>query len=179
METNERKVFGPYISSILNNKISLSILEVGKNLKQNLEKKIQNSIEGKCIPEGYIRPGSVKILTYSSGNVNNEMIDYQVTFECETCYPPEGHLLECIAKTITKAGIHGEVKDEDGNVPINVFIARDHHVSDNYFGNVKEGDKFLASVIGIRFELNDPYISAIANLKKEYDNRKEKIKIDD
>ena len=104
METNERKVFGPYIPSILNNKISLSILEVGKNLKQNLEKKIQNSIEGKCIPEGYIRPGSVKILTYSSGNVNNEMIDYQVTFECETCYPPEGHLLECIAKTITKAG---------------------------------------------------------------------------
>ena len=45
--------------------------------------------------------------------------------------------------------------------------------------SLKEGDKFLASVIGIRFELNDPYISAIANLKKEYDNRKEKIKIDD
>lgn len=179
METNEKTIHGPYIPSILNNKISLSILEVGKSVKQNLERKIQNNVEGKCIPEGYIKPGSVNILTYSSGNVNNEMIDFQVTYECSICYPVEGNLIECVAKTITKAGIHGEVKDENGNVPINVFIARDHHISDHYFGSIKENNKFLASVIGVRFELYDPYISVIASLKKEYDNKKEKIKIND
>ncbi len=172
-------IHGPYIPSTLNNKISLSILEVGKSIKQNLERKIQNNIEGKCIPEGYIKPGSVSILTYSSGNVNNEMIDFQVTYECEICYPVEGYTIECIAKTITKAGIHGQVKDENGNIPINVFIARDHHISDNYFGSIKEEDKFLAVVIGVRFELNDPYVSVIASLKKDYDNKKERIKIND
>ena len=125
------------------------------------------NIEGRCIPEGYIKPDSVSVLTYTSGNVNNEMIDFQVTYECEICYPVEGYTIECIAKTITKAGIHGQVKDENGNIPINVFIARDHHISDNYFGSIKEEEKFLAVVIGVRFELNDPYVSVIASLKKE------------
>lgn len=177
METNQTKIYGPYIPSILNKKITLSISEVGKNVKQNLEKKIQNNIEGKCIPEGYIRQGSVNILTYSSGNILYGSVEFQATLECQICYPVEGTLIECLAKTITKAGIHGEVKDEDGNVPINVFIARDHHISDNYFTKVKEGDKFIGSVIGVRFELNDPYISVIASLKKEYDNKKERIRI--
>ena len=31
--------------------------------------------------------------------------------------------------------------------------------------NIKEGDKFIANVIGQRFELNDKYISIIAQLK--------------
>lgn len=179
METNQTKIYGPYIPSCLTKKVSLSISEIGKNVKQNLEKKIRNHIEGKCIPEGYIRAGSVNIITYSSGNVMNGQVDFQVTLECQICYPVEGTLIECSAKTITKAGIHGEVKDNDGNVPINVFIARDHHISDNYFTKIKEGDKFLASVIGVRFELNDPYIVVMAGLKKEYDNKKERIKIDE
>tara|TARA_E500000178_G_C16921891_1_gene707616 strand:- start:736 stop:1272 length:537 start_codon:yes stop_codon:yes gene_type:complete len=178
METSEKRIYGPYIPSILNNKISLSILEVGKNLKQNLERKIQNIVEGKCIPQGYVRPGSTKIITYSSGVVNNEMIEFHTSYECDICYPVEGYSLECISKTITKAGIHGEVHDEDGNVPINVFIARDHHINDTIFDKIKEGNKFIASVIGVRFELNDPYISVIASLK-EYENKKERIKISD
>ena len=178
MDNNE-KIYSPYIPSILTKKVSLSILEVGKNIKQNLEKKIQVTSEGICIPEGYTKPGSVKILTYSSGIVNNEMIDFQVTYECNICFPVEGNLIECVAKTITKAGIHGEVIDDNGNIPINVFIARDHHISDNYFTTIKEGNKFLASVIGVRFELNDPYISVIASIKREHENKKEKIKIND
>ena len=179
METNQTKIYGPYIPSCLTKKVTLSISEIGKNVKQNLEKKIRNHIEDKCIPEGYIRAGSVNIITYSSGNVMNGQVDFQVTLECQICYPVEGTLIECSAKTITKAGIHGEVKDDEGNVPINVFIGRDHHISDNYFTKIKEGDKFLASVMGVRFELNDPYISVIAELKKEYDNKKERIKIDE
>jgi len=178
MENTQTKIYGPYIPSMLNKKVCLAISEIGKNVKQNLEKKLRNNIEGKCIPEGYIRQGSVTIITYSSGNVLNGQVEFQVTLECQICYPVEGTLIECLAKTITKAGIHGEVKDDDGNVPINVFIARDHHISDNYFTRIKEGDKFTASVIGVRFELNDPYITSVASLKKDYDNKKERIKID-
>jgi hypothetical protein len=35
---------------------------------------------------------------------------------------------------------------------------------DQRFQNVKEGDKITARVIGIRFELNDSFICAIATL---------------
>ena len=54
----DRTVYGVYIPSVLTSKVSLSVNEVGKNVKQNLEKVIQYNTEGKCIPEGFIRPNS-------------------------------------------------------------------------------------------------------------------------
>tara|TARA_B110000967_G_scaffold147109_1_gene150611 strand:- start:1313 stop:1816 length:504 start_codon:yes stop_codon:yes gene_type:complete len=161
----EDKIYGVYIPSVLSKKVVLSINQVGKNLKQNLEKTIQKNTEGRCIPEGFIQPGSVKIMTYSSGNVNNDNIEFQTVYECMICYPVEGMTIECTAKTITKAGIHAEVVDGSGTVPVTVFIARDHHFTDNRFAKVSAGDKLKAIIIGCKFELNDPYISAIASLK--------------
>jgi hypothetical protein len=82
------------------------------------------------------------------------------------CFPVEGTLISCIAKNITKAGIRAESSDEIPS-PIVVFIARDHHYNSEQFNEIKEGDKFTARVIGQRFELNDKYISIIAELKVE------------
>ena len=73
--------------------------------------------------------------------------------------------MECKVKTITKAGIHAQVVDNDGNTPITMFIARDHHFNDKMFENIKENSTINAEVIGIRFELHDPYICAIGTLE--------------
>ena len=114
--------------------------------------------------EGFIRPNSVKIISYSAGNVNGDKIEFQTVFECMICHPVEGMLIECQVKTITKAGIHAEVVDENGVVPITVFVARDHHLLEHAFAEVKETDKITVRVLGVRFELNDPYICVIAKL---------------
>jgi hypothetical protein len=45
-----------------------------------------------------------------------------------------------------------------------IFVARDHNYSNKLFGQVKEGATIKAKIIGKRFELNDPYIVAIASL---------------
>jgi DNA-directed RNA polymerase subunit E'/Rpb7 len=165
------KIFGVYTQSMLTLKVSLSIKEVGKNMKQNLEKKISKMTEGKCIMQGFIRPGSVKIVSYSSGVVNNENVEFQTAFECMICYPMEGMLIECQTKSITKAGIHAEVVDTDGTVPLIVFVSRDHHYKEKEFSNVKENMKVTIRVIGVRFELNDPYISVIGKLIESTDNQ--------
>jgi len=162
-ETN-RKIYGVYMKSILDKKVCLSITEIGKNVIQNLERKIQFEITGKCINEGYIKPGSINIINYSSGIVNSNFVEFKVIFECMACLPVEGMLVECVCKTITKAGIHAQVIDEDGNMPITMFIARDHHHLDNRFNEVKEGDIITSKVIGVRYELHDSYICAIGNL---------------
>jgi DNA-directed RNA polymerase subunit E'/Rpb7 len=140
------------------------ITEVGKNVKQNLEMVIGHKTSGKCIAEGFIRPGSVRVTSYSSGSIRGDRVEYQVIFECMICHPVDGMLMECKTKTITKAGIHAEVVDADGTVPVTVFIARDHHFTDKRFSKVVENEKIMANVIGVRFELNDPYICVIANL---------------
>jgi len=180
---NETKVFGVYVKSMLTMKVPLSIVEVGKNVMPNLEKVISSKTEGKCIAEGFIRPNSVKVLTYSSGNINGDIIEFQTVFECMICHPVEGMLIECDTKTITKAGIHAEVVDRDGTVPVTVFVARDHHLNDKNFNNVKENTKITIRVIGIRYELNDPYICVIGKLVEEnksnrpYEKSKKPIRI--
>jgi DNA-directed RNA polymerase subunit E'/Rpb7 len=160
----EPKIHGVYISSLLTRKIHLPMSDMGRNVKQMLEDRIMASVEGKCVAEGFIKPGTVHIQSYSSGNVSMNQIEFHATFECMVCHPVEGMLLECESKNITKAGIHAKVIDANGVIPITVFIARDHHNTYNYFSTIKENMKIVVSVIGVRFELDDPYICVIGRL---------------
>jgi DNA-directed RNA polymerase subunit E'/Rpb7 len=166
------KIYGVYIRSILNQKVSLLITEIGQNVRQILEQKLVHTNENKCIREGYIKPGSVNIISYSSGLVNAEWIVFETVFECMVCHPVEGMLIECVVKTITKAGIHAEVVDGDA-VPVVVFVAKDHHNMNKNFNTIVENQKILVKVIGTRFELNDPHVSVIAQLLDERDKEKE------
>ena len=168
---NKEKIYGVYIKSLLTKKVIVNINEIGKNIKQILENKITSVLEGKCIAEGFIRPNSVKIVSYSSGNVNGDNIEYIVVFDCMICHPVEGMLIECTSKTITKAGIHAQVIDKNNVIPLTVFIARDHHNKDNYFNSIKENMQIIVKVIGIRYELNDPYICAIGKLKEQIEQK--------
>lgn len=161
-ETHD-KIYGVYTDCLLTKKIVLKITEVGKNVKENLQKKLSMTIEGKCIEEGFIRPGSVRVMSYSNGVINTEYIEFQTVFTCKICHPVEGMLIECQSKTITKAGIHAEVLDDE-TVPVTVFVARDHHNMDRHFQTVKENMTIHVRVIGIRYELNDPYICVIGKL---------------
>ena len=151
---------------ILSMKVVLPIVEVGGNIKQNLERLIVSKTEGKCIAEGFVRPDSVHILTYSSGKVNAGLVEFQTTYECMICYPVDGMLVKCVCSTITKAGIHAEVVDQKGNVPITIFIARDHHINNDLFERVVENATLIVSVIGVRFELYDSTICAIGKLSE-------------
>jgi len=158
----EGKIYGVFTPSILTKKISLSIREIGKNMKDNLERKLAFQIEGKCISEGFIRPGSIRIITYSSGIIQSDYIDFHVTFECMICNPVEGMLIECTVKTVTKAGVHAEVILPNDVVPVVVFVARDHHYNQRHFNDIKENQTIVTRVIRVRYELNDPNICVIA-----------------
>jgi len=161
---DKKNVYGVFHRSSLQKKVILKITEIGKTLKQNLERKIVKQVEGKCIAEGYIRPNSVRIVNYSSGNINGEFVEYTVVYECMVCYPTEGMIVECTTKTITKAGIHAEVIAEEGIVPLTVFIIRDHNYTNKLFSQIKENMKINVRIVGTRFEINDTNICAIATL---------------
>jgi len=160
------KVFGVYIPSFITRKIFLSINDVGKNIKQNLERSISTNVEGRCIVEGYIKPKSIHIISFSSGKVNGHLVEYHATFECMICNPVEGTVVNATVKTITKAGIHAKVIDDDENEPITVFIARDHHINNTLFDSVTENAKIKVNLIGSRFELNDTSICTIGYIKE-------------
>ena len=162
----EPKIRDIYSRCLITRNIGLPITAINKNIKETIENQVSFQFEGKCINEGYVKLGSSKIITYSSGIIERGTnILFEVLFECMVCFPVEGMLLSCIAKNITKAGIRAESADESPS-PIVVFIARDHNYSNAYFSSIQEGDKFQARIIGQRFELNDKYISIIADAVK-------------
>jgi DNA-directed RNA polymerase subunit E'/Rpb7 len=156
-----------YSRGLITRKIVLPINSIGKNIKQVIEQNIQATFEGKCVAEGYIKPESSKIISYSSGTINRgNYVSFEIVFECDICFPVEGMLIQCVAKNITKAGIRAESASEFPS-PVIVFIAKDHHYNVANFADIKEGDKITVRVIGQRFELNDKYVSIIGELIKE------------
>jgi DNA-directed RNA polymerase subunit E'/Rpb7 len=171
----ENRIQSVYSRCLITRKIVLTITSIGKNLKENIEENIKSSFEGKCVVEGYIKPNSSKIITFSSGCIergNNVL--FEVVFECDVCFPVEGMIISCVAKNITKAGIRAESAN-DVPSPIVVFIAKDHHYSVSYFSEIQEGDKVTVRVIGQRFELNDKFISIIGELIKEKDTKTKQV----
>ena len=153
-----------YSRCLITRNVSIPIKEIGANIESILESYIVFMCEGKCSPEGFVKPKSIKIITYSCGLIQGVTASFEVVFECEVCFPVEGMNIYCVAVNITKAGIRGE-SSTDTPSPFVVFVARDHHYNNPKFASIKEGDKFIANVIGQRFELNDKRISIIAELK--------------
>ena len=163
-KSNKDTVYSVYLRSLLTTKVTLHVTEIGKQLMENLHEKLSLKISGKCIEEGFCSSNNIKIIQHSTGSVSSEKITFHISYECNICHPVEGMNIIAKIRSITKAGIHGQVIDPDGTIPITVFIARDHNFNNALFHEVKENDMMTAKIIGIRYELNDPFICVIASI---------------
>ena len=160
---------GLFNQILITKSIPISINNIGNSIKETLEKAIAFQVEGKCIVEGYIKPNTVEIITFSSGLVQGSIVVFDVVFQCYVCSPVEGMHITCIAKHINKAGIRAEI--DETPTPVVIFIARDHNYTSPLFAQIKENDEIKVRVIGQRFELNDKYISIIAELIEQGSNK--------
>ncbi len=163
-QTRKRRDLGIYSKNVLTRKVFLPFNVIGSNIIENIQILLKEKYEGKCCKEGYLKTDSIKILNHSSGIIRGNDVLFDVVFEGQICRPVEGMKFKVTAKNITKAGIRAETKEEKS--PVVVFIARDHHHKNKDFSKIKEGDQINIRVIGIRYELNDEYISIIAELVK-------------
>ena len=153
-----------YSRAVLSQKVQLPFILVGTNVETTIRHTISSKIEGKCIVEGYVRPGSIKIINISSGTLQGRFIEFEVVFECSICCPVEGMQIKCYAKNITQAGIRAFTSLDEKNSPVIIYVSRDHHSSNEYFNSIKEKDAIRIRVIGQRFELNDKQVSIIGEL---------------
>ena len=179
-KNKQKETKNVYSLSQITQTIMLPINAIGKDLHQTIERTIGSMVEGKCIVEGFVKTGSVRVITYSSGVIKANNVVFDVVFECSVCFPVAGMLLNCVAKNITKAGVRAESSEETPS-PFVLFVARDHYYSSDYFNSIEEKEKFVARVIAQRFELNDKYVSIIAELvpQKEYVLKKPRLNLGD
>jgi len=170
-----------FMRSLLTQKIVLSFNEINNNIYNILEAKIKNFNENKCIKEGFIKNNSVKLLTYSSGELFGNKVLFECVFECLITNPVESMLINCVAKSLTKVGVRAELVLDDGSSPYIIFIARDHHYNNEMFSQIKENDILQVRILGQRYELNDKFISVIAELISinNYETLKNDLQIND
>lgn len=161
---------GLWMKNMLTRRIVLPFHSIGSNIRENIQKKLEEKMYNKCSKEGYVKNGSIKILSYSSGLVEADNVIFEVMFECDICHPVEGQIIKCEVKNITRAGIRAIYTKEKVS-PITVFVARDHHYNNEAFLKVKENEEITIRVIGIRYELHDETISVLGELKASKINK--------
>ena len=182
----KKREVGVYMNTLLSRKIQVSFNNIGKNIKEVLEKSVKRDIEGKCTIEGFVKFNSTKVLTYSSGVLFENKVEFDVVFECLVCCPVEGMLIKCNVKNKTQAGIRAVIGSGAGagtgtgttseeKSPVVVYVSRDHHYNNKYFNTVNENDEITVRVIGQRYELNDEQVSVIGEIVEP---KTDKIKID-
>lgn len=147
----------------LTEKIPVPFTLVGKNIQTILKKKLE-TYEGRCIKDGLIRPGTIRVLSFSDGQLLGSDVVFDVYYSCYICNPVEGQKVRVKIDNISKAGIRASYGNQENFEPLDVFIPREHNQNHPRFKTLKRGNKVDIMIIGKGFELNDPSISVIAEL---------------
>lgn len=146
---------------LIHERILVPYANIGSDMNSYFQSYVETYIEGKCRNEGYIKHQSSKVLNYSAGLLYGSKVEFVVVFEVEACMPYEDMELSCIIKNINKIGIRCIIQEEHN--PMNIFISNEHNPNvdmDSY----NESETIQVKVLGHRFELNDTFISIIAEI---------------
>ena len=76
----QKETKGVYSPCQITKNVVLPITAIGKNLLPTLEDTITRMVGGKCIVEGYVKPGSIRVITFSSGVLKGENVIFDVVF---------------------------------------------------------------------------------------------------
>jgi DNA-directed RNA polymerase subunit E'/Rpb7 len=181
--TTKIKTNALFVRSILTDSCRLSSTQLTSYYGQYLKQILQDKYEGKCSVYGYIRNGSIEIVKVSTGCVRmfslNGDVVFKVQFRAQVCNPLVGQVISAKVVNVNKFGILATagLVDEDVNqqssafdtnvLPvIDVVIPKTGTIeSDVSLSDVKQGDKVIVEILGKKFTLNDPKISAIGRVK--------------
>lgn len=163
-----------FTRSIISQPVHLHISDFGFGGERDLiAQKIEEANGGVCIHEGYVRPKSTQVITYSAGECNGAFIQYMVQFECDICTLYEGMVLQdCIASSVyASAGISGDIYlptelTDGARVPfIKVYLLRDTHLDMlEKLEEINEHNNLTVEVIGVRFQVKSRFMETTCRL---------------
>ncbi len=143
--------------------------EVKKESIDNLlERKAKELVENKCSEQGFVLPGTVKLLSRSMGYFEAARFTgdaiYYVKLQGKVIYPADGVRVvgEVIRKN--KMGLYVDYRKA-----IRIQVPRDLHIGSEEYEEVEVGDKIEIELKRSKFQINDQYIlaSAIFITKRE------------
>lgn len=155
-------------SHILNRDLIVPPNIINRNIDTSLNNLLKRRIEEKCIDEGYVIKGSVKIVNRSAGlydKYNNDgNFKYNIDYNVMICRPHKEDIISCIVEDTNKAGIIGN-KLTSGKHPVNIKVI----IPTEYFkmnkldiSTISIGDTLYCKVLATRIKYDDNSILVIA-----------------
>ena len=150
-----------YVISLKYESLVVPFEQAGRNMESYFVSYAQDHLEGRCWKEGFIRPGSSKVMSYTAGRLQGTSIEYNVLYQVHVFYPYEHMELECIVRQINKIGIRATVRENQN--PLVAYVTREHN-ADLDFSRYKPGQLIRVKVLGHRFEPGDPTVAVLAEI---------------
>jgi hypothetical protein len=141
----------------------LNIVTSPEIIQEILEQKLRELHEGKCNANGFVRPGSLKLLGRSMGAAENGRFTgnllYDCKVSCEVLYPTAGAQMEAKVIKVNRMGAYAVFEEA-----IRILLPRDLHIGNIDFDEIKEGDIVKVQLDRSRFQTKDAYIMAVGHL---------------
>ena len=161
-----------YFHTQINRRVSLNPRFLDADFVKYIEKIVKNNVEGRCIREGYVVPGTTIVLERSMGNLNNNQFNgnilYDVKIGVKICNIPINSVVKAPIIKMNKLGLLAELG------PLMIIVPKEIHNNKDVFKDIKIGDEIELLIIGKTFELNSKKISVYARLNT---SGSQKIKI--
>jgi flagellar biosynthesis GTPase FlhF len=144
-------------------KISLTPTDFNKvktrSIDDILVEKARELMENKCSEQGFVIPGSVKLLSRSMGYFEAARFTgdaiYYVKLQGKIVYPADGVRVSGEVIRKNKMGLY-----VDYHKAIRIQIPRDLHIGNIEYDSVEIGDIVDVELKRSKFQINDPYILA-------------------
>lgn len=147
--------------------ISIPSRHIGNEVVGTLQDTIEAEIGGVCLPEGYVRPKSIRIEKISMGKIQRSGdVVYDVTYAADLLFPREGDAFECKVSGINKMGIVAVLADVMGTSPLKFIVPRDLYVDDPFYQSIKIDDILQLRVVAQDFHYGSPTIIVVSDLIK-------------
>ena len=151
-----------YFHTQINRRVSLNPRFLDVDFAKYIEKIVKNNVEGRCIKEGYVVPGTTIVLERSMGNINNNQFNgniiYDVKIGVKICNIPVNSVVKAPIIKMNKLGLLAELG------PLMIIVPKEIHNNKDAFKDIKIGDEIELLIIGKTFELNSKKISVYARL---------------
>lgn len=157
-----------FIKTKLRKVVTVQAQHIGPGIQKYLVQILEATVAGKCSTEGFIRSGSIRLISTSMGRTDiiTGKVQYMVDYEAELLFPTEG--LEVLARVvhITKMGVMAGLDGTPGGEtsPLDILVPRDHYVENAEYQALKEGDVFEARVLGNKFHFGDKSIFVLCEI---------------
>ena len=142
----------------------MNLLTDQASIKSMLETKLREIHEGKCNANGFVKPGSLKLLGRSMGAAENGRFTGNLIFDCkvscDVLYPTVGTVLNANVIKVNRMGAYAVFEDA-----IRILLPRDLHIGSEAFDGIKEGDMVQIKLDRSRFQTNDAFIMAVGRLE--------------